>query len=251
MSTSIDTPVLTVTDDALETILGLRAAEEDGDTLALRVEITGSRGADYTYDLAFEPLAEAAEDDAVYQQGDLSVWIPAESVENLMGATLDLPGVPGQGGLVLRNPNRPDPLAASPFVGGDIELTGDTAEKIRQLLDAAGQPGAGQPRRLRHADRRRRRQGDRRDGRRLPGLRGQRHDPARRHRAGHQGPRAGDHRGGRRHRPRVRREPLLHLSSTLSSPAAMQADAERGWPPRRPPGCGAGARGGRARRGAR
>ena len=114
MSTGIDTPVLTVTDDALETILGLRAAEEDGDTLALRVEITGSRGADYTYDLAFEALAEAAEDDAVYQQGDLSVWIPAESVEHLMGATLDLPGVPGQGGLVLRNPNRPDPSGPAP-----------------------------------------------------------------------------------------------------------------------------------------
>ena len=139
MSTGIDTPVLTVTTEALDTILGLRAAEEDGDTLALRVEITGSRGADYTYDLAFEALGEAEEGDAVYQQGDLSVWIPAESVEHLMGATLDLPGVPGQGGLVLRNPNRPDPVG-SPFVGGDIELTGDTAEKIRQLLDEQVNP---------------------------------------------------------------------------------------------------------------
>jgi Fe/S biogenesis protein NfuA len=138
MSTGIETPVLTVTDDALETIIGLKAAEEDGATLALRVEITGSRGADYTYDLAFEPLEEATEDDAVYQQGELSVWIPADSIGNLQGATLDLPGVPGQGGLVLRNPNRPDP--GSPFVGGDIELTGDTAEKIRQLLDEQVNP---------------------------------------------------------------------------------------------------------------
>jgi Fe/S biogenesis protein NfuA len=134
MSTSIDTPVLTVTEDALGTILGLRDAEEDGATLALRVEITGARGSDYTYDLAFEPLAEAAEADAVYQQGDLSVWIPAESVDNLMGSTLDLPGIPGQGGLVLRNPNRPNPFA-SELDTGSLELTGDTADKIRQLLD--------------------------------------------------------------------------------------------------------------------
>jgi Fe/S biogenesis protein NfuA len=140
MSTGIETPVLTVTDTALETILGLRAAEEDGATLALRVEITGSRGSDYTYDLAFESFAEAGENDAVYEQGELSVWIPAESVDKLMGATLDLPGVPGQGGLVLRNPNRPDPVGASPFVGGDIELTGDTAERIRQLLDEQVNP---------------------------------------------------------------------------------------------------------------
>jgi Fe/S biogenesis protein NfuA len=134
MSTSIDTPVLTVTEDALGTILGLRDAEEDGATLALRVEITGARGSDYTYDLAFEPLAEVAEGDAVYQQGDLSVWIPADSVANLMGSTLDLPGIPGQGGLVLRNPNRPNPFA-SELDTGSLELTGDTADKIRQLLD--------------------------------------------------------------------------------------------------------------------
>jgi len=134
MSTSVETPVLTVTEDALGTILGLRDAEEDGATLALRVEITGARGSDYTYDLAFEPLAEAAEGDSIYQQGDLSVWIPAESVENLMGSTLDLPGIPGQGGLVLRNPNRPNPFA-SELDTGSLELTGDTADKIRQLLD--------------------------------------------------------------------------------------------------------------------
>jgi Fe/S biogenesis protein NfuA len=128
MSTSVETPVLTVTDDALETIVGLKAAEEDGATLALRVEITGARGSDYTYDLAFEPLGEAAEGDAVYQQGDLSVWIPAD-------------GIPGQGGLVLRNPNRPDPFGgASPFDTGSLELTGDTAEKIRQLLDQQVNP---------------------------------------------------------------------------------------------------------------
>ena len=51
-----------------------------------------------------------------------------------MGATLDLPGIPGQGGLVLRNPNRPNPFS-SPFAADDVELTGDTADKIRQLLD--------------------------------------------------------------------------------------------------------------------
>ena len=140
MSTGIETPVLTVTDEALETILGLRAAEDDGAELALRVEITGSRGSDYTYDLAFEPLGEAGDDDAVYQQGDLAVWIPAGSVDNLMGATLDLPGVPGQGGLVLRNPNRPNPFGAGPLAGGDLELTGDTAERIRQLLDQQVNP---------------------------------------------------------------------------------------------------------------
>jgi Fe/S biogenesis protein NfuA len=130
METTVETPVLTVTDAALAKIMELRAAEEDADSLALRIEVTGSSGTDYTYDLGFEPMADADEGDARYHQSDLPVWIPADSVDALIGATLDLPGTPGQGGLVLRNPNKPDPLA-----GVKLELSGDTAEKVRQLLD--------------------------------------------------------------------------------------------------------------------
>ena len=134
METTVS-PVITLTDSALEKILELRAAEESPETLGLRVEVTGVRGVDYTYDLAFEAVDEAEDDDAVYSQGDLQVWIPFDSVEALTGATLDLPSVPGQGGLVLRNPNKPDPLA-----GIKLELTGDIAEKVRQLLDAQINP---------------------------------------------------------------------------------------------------------------
>jgi len=130
MSTTVDTPVLHLTDAALAKVLEIRSAEEDAESLALRVEITGSRGTDYTYDLSFEVLADAEEGDATYLQGDLPVWIPADSISALNRATLDLPSVDGQGGLVLRNPNRPDPLA-----GVKLELVGDTADKIRQLLE--------------------------------------------------------------------------------------------------------------------
>jgi Fe/S biogenesis protein NfuA len=135
MDTTVETPVLTVTDAALAKIMELRAAEEDADSLALRIEVTGSSGTDYTYDLGFEPMDDADGDDARYHQSDLPVWIPADSVDALTGATLDLPGTPGQGGLVLRNPNKPDPLA-----GVKLELSGDTAEKVRQLLDQQVNP---------------------------------------------------------------------------------------------------------------
>lgn len=122
---------ITITDRAHEQILELRAAEDDGDTLGLRIEVTGVRGADFTYDLAFEPLAESASDDHRYDDRGLTVVIPAESVDNLRGATLDLPSSPGQGGLVLRNPNRP----ATPRLGDPVELTGSAEDKVRQLLD--------------------------------------------------------------------------------------------------------------------
>ncbi len=121
--------ILAVTDDAVAKILELRESEDEPDTLALRVAVTGMAGPEYTYDLTFEPTAEAEETDNLYSQGDLPVLVPADSMDQLAGATLDLAGTDGSGGLVLRNPNRPNPLA-----GADLELTGTTVEKIEQLM---------------------------------------------------------------------------------------------------------------------
>ena len=95
-----------------------------------RVAITGSNGPEFSYDLSFEDFEEAQTDDHVYRISDLTVIIPKADLENLTGATLDLPSNPMQGGLVIRNPNRPKMLE-----GEDIELTGTPGEKLQQLLD--------------------------------------------------------------------------------------------------------------------
>jgi Fe/S biogenesis protein NfuA len=124
-------PVLEITEAALAKILEIRAAEDDPHTLGLRVSVSGVRGIDYTYDLSFEDLDGAADDDDVTRVGELTVMVPADSVDRLRGAALDLPSTPGQAGLVIRNPNRPNPLGDV----GDLELTGDIADKVRQLLD--------------------------------------------------------------------------------------------------------------------
>jgi len=128
-------PVLTVTPAALERVLEIRDGEEDPGSLGLRVAITGTSGTDYTYDLAFEVISELAEDDDVSVQGGLTVVVAADSIEEMRGATLDVPSASGQGGLVIRNPNKPNPL-----VGRNIELTGDIADKVRQLLAEAVNP---------------------------------------------------------------------------------------------------------------
>ena len=124
------TEVLIVSDAARATVLEIRAKEDDGDALGLRVEVTGASGIDYTYDLSLEPIAEAADDDHIRDDDGLSIIVPAASVAALTGATLDLPSVAGQGGLVIRNPNRPNPLGDL----GQLELTGDAANKITVLL---------------------------------------------------------------------------------------------------------------------
>ncbi len=84
-------------------------------------------------------MVDAAAADAIHTEGGLAVIVPDGSVDELRDATLDLPTTPGQGGLVLRNPNKPDPLAGRPG-GGDLELTGDIAEKVTQLLEAQINP---------------------------------------------------------------------------------------------------------------
>jgi Fe/S biogenesis protein NfuA len=129
--------VLTVTDPAREKILELRAQEDEPDSLGLRIEVTGVQGVEYTYDLTFDPVAEADQTagDVVDAQGGLPVIVPADSIDALRGATLDLPTTSGQQGLVLRNPNRPDPLS-----GAHIELSGTVEERVRQLLDGQINP---------------------------------------------------------------------------------------------------------------
>ena len=127
--------VMKVSAEALSTVLGIRSAEDEPTALALRVEITGTKGVEYTYDLSFEEIAKLEDEHLSYTVDDLTVVIPTDSVEFLRGAELDLPRSAGQGGLVIRNPNRADPLA-----GVDIELTGDVADKVTQLLEQSINP---------------------------------------------------------------------------------------------------------------
>jgi Fe/S biogenesis protein NfuA len=131
-STNTDTDLIVrVSDAALEKILEILSEEDEPETLGLRIEVTGTHGVEFAYDLSFETVAEADPDDVTYEVDNLTVMIPAASVESLRGSTLDVPTNPRQGGLVIRNPNRPDPLAGA----GPLELTGDVAEKVTQLLE--------------------------------------------------------------------------------------------------------------------
>ena len=127
--------VMTVSDAALETVLGIRADEDDPTSLGLRVAITGIAGTEFAYDLSFEGLAELDGPHVRYEIDGLTIVIPEDTVENLQGSELDLPRDAGQGGLVIRNPNRPDPLA-----GITVELSGDLAERVAQLLEQSINP---------------------------------------------------------------------------------------------------------------
>lgn len=133
--TPVGEPVVAVTPDALVKIIDVRDNEDDPESLVLRIAVTGVNGIEYAYDLSFEPRAELVGEHLVYAVGDLEVVVPVDSADALTGATLDIPSNPTQGGLVIRNPNRPNPLE-----GRKLELTGDLPEKVQQLLDQSINP---------------------------------------------------------------------------------------------------------------
>lgn len=129
-----DLPVFEITPAALETVLEIRVGEDDPESLGLRIEITGTSGTEYLYDLSFDELTSAADDDLVVDAG-VKVIVPSNTVDKLRGSVLDLPRTAGQGGLVIRNPNRADPLA-----GVELNRDGTIAEQVQQLLDQAINP---------------------------------------------------------------------------------------------------------------
>jgi Fe/S biogenesis protein NfuA len=132
-------PILTITDKARKRVLEIRSGEDGGDRLALWVDVVGVAGGEFAYDLFFDLSDEAAAEDAVQHGDDITVVIPAESVERLRGATLDMSRDLLNPGLVILNPNKPpqaqQPASPSINVPEPGELTGPVAERVQRVLD--------------------------------------------------------------------------------------------------------------------
>ncbi|MDQ1515725.1 MAG: Fe/S biosis protein NfuA [Actinomycetota bacterium] len=133
--------VLTVTDVARQKVLRVRANENEPEKLALWLEIAGVANGKYKYDMYFQPIDYAGPSDVVQRHDDLSIVIPAFSIDKVRGATLDVAGDPTEGGLVLDNPNSPSPaVGAAGVARPPADLTGDVAQRVLQVLDAQINP---------------------------------------------------------------------------------------------------------------
>jgi Fe/S biogenesis protein NfuA len=123
------TPLLTITDQARVRVLEVRAGETEPETLGLWIEVTGTAGTAFTYDMYFRRVDEAGELDIVQHGDDLSVVVPSEHADKIRGSTLDLSG----GGMVLQNPNAPAvdaPYADAP----DLDLDDPVVAKVVEVL---------------------------------------------------------------------------------------------------------------------
>jgi Fe/S biogenesis protein NfuA len=128
--------VVDVTSSARDVVLGARAAENDPEHLALWIEVSGTSGNAYTYDIYFQALGDATEEDSVYCIDELPIVVPAASSEKLQGARLDWSD-DGDGGLVIVNPNVPPRSAPVAELG---DLSGDLAQRVLAVLDEQVNP---------------------------------------------------------------------------------------------------------------
>ena len=115
--------IITLTDEARDVVIDALSNEEQSEGLALWVEVTGTRGAGYAYDLYFSDRSEAPEGAAIGNDGGVTIVIPHTSVDRLRGSRLEFAS-DGGGGLVLVNPNAPTPEEINPGVPADILALG-------------------------------------------------------------------------------------------------------------------------------
>lgn len=128
-----DSTVLSITPDALDMIIQLRDQEPGDGEFALSIEVTGFRGTQFSYELAFAPLAEKKEDWADERHGDLAVMYPKSDIGKLDGATLELTDQ----GLAMNNPNTPAPPTISAPQG---DLSGPLVDRVNQVLEEQVNP---------------------------------------------------------------------------------------------------------------
>lgn len=122
-----ESKVFSVAPSAHEMILQLRDNEPGDEEFALSIEVTGFRGAQFSYELAFVPLADIKEGWVEERYDGLAVIFPKVDTEKLDGATLELTDE----GLAMNNPNSPAPPEMSAPAG---DMSGPLVDRVQQVL---------------------------------------------------------------------------------------------------------------------
>ena len=133
-----ETAMISIEEKALSMLLEVRDREPDAPDLGLVVSVTGVDGDEFTYEMAFMRIEDAAPNDSVSTDGILPIILQAGDVENLRGATLRMSTNLLQPGLTIDNPNSPSPAINTAGVTPD--LTGTVAERVVAVVDQAINP---------------------------------------------------------------------------------------------------------------
>ena len=127
-------PLLAITEKAKQKVLGFREGVPDSERQAMWVEVTGIQAGEWTYNISLKPLDGAGPDDSLQYADELGVVVPEQDIDKLEGATVDWSDDLMSGGLLVVNPNKPDP--ASPAIGRPtVDLSGPVPQRVMQVID--------------------------------------------------------------------------------------------------------------------
>src|SRR3954467_11945762 len=126
--------LLAITDKARQKVLGFREGVPDAERQAMWVEVTGTAGGEWTYNISLKPVDGAGPDDSLQYADDLGVVVPAADVEKLHGATVDWSDDLLSGGLLVVTPNKPDPASPAIGVRPAVDLSGPVPQRVMQVL---------------------------------------------------------------------------------------------------------------------
>lgn len=119
--------IISVSGDALEMIIQLRDQEPGDGEFALSIEVTGFRGPQFSYELAFAALEDMKDGWVEERHGELALIYPKVDIGKLDGSTLELTDQ----GLAMNNPNSPAPPEMSAPKG---DLSGPLVDQVNQVL---------------------------------------------------------------------------------------------------------------------
>ena len=137
VTNSSDT-IIEITPEALAKLLELRDEEPEKDRLGLRIEVLVAPGDEFTYDLSFDVVTQAAFSDEVRTIDGLKIIIPANSIELLTGSILDYNDTQG---LIIRNPNKPLAPSVDGLVSDDamsVSINEVLRDEVNPALAAHG-----------------------------------------------------------------------------------------------------------------
>jgi Fe/S biogenesis protein NfuA len=130
--------LLQITDGARREVQAYQADQPNAEELALWTEVTGVSGEDYSYNLSLRHTGDAGQHDVIERHEGLDIVIPADSVDKLRGAIIDLIGDLTTGGLIVENPNSPSPAVEDQ---PPLDVSGSLDERVTQVLAQQINPG--------------------------------------------------------------------------------------------------------------
>jgi len=127
-----DSRIISITEPAYDKVAAIVDESTTGSPLALVIAIAGLNGSEFAYETHMTPVDRLEQDDHVEQHRDLTVAIPAGSVESLRGATLGMSKNLLKPGLSIDNPNTPSPAILGD--GPPPDTSSPVAEQVKHVI---------------------------------------------------------------------------------------------------------------------